>query len=136
MKVKLDAGTKMPTRAHPHDAGLDLYAAEDVCIGPLSYETVNTGTHVEIPPGYVGLLTSKSGMMRRNGLTTRGTIDAGYTGSIQAVVFNHGNTGYRVKAGDKITQMVIMPIITPELELVDELGETERGERGFGSTGR
>lgn len=134
--IKLGFGATMPTRAHEDDAGLDLYAAETVYIPPRDYATVNTGTHVAIPAGYVGLLTSKSGLMRRRGLTCRGTIDAGYTGAIQAIVFNHSDMGYYFKAGDKVTQLVILPIITPELRLVDKLEETERGAGGFGSTGR
>ena len=70
------------------------------------------------------------------GITSRGTIDCGYTGSIKAILFNHGDEGYLIRAGDKITQLVILPIITPEIELVDSLETTERGEGGFGSTGR
>lgn len=136
MKVKLDPGAKMPTRAHPNDAGLDLYAAESARIWPHSWKAVETGVHVAIPEGYVGLLTSKSGLMRNKGLTCRGTIDAGYTGTIQAVMFNHSDAFVEILKGDKVTQMVILPIITPELELVDELEETERGAGGFGSTGR
>ena len=87
IKVKIDENAKMPTRAHETDAGLDLYAAEDVNIWPHSWQTVETGVHVAIPEGYVGLLTSKSGLMRSKGLTCRGTIDSGYTGTIQAVMF-------------------------------------------------
>lgn len=136
MKIKLDPGAKMPTRAHANDAGLDLYAAENVRIWPHSWEAVETGTHVAIPKGYVGLLTSKSGLMRHDGMTCRGTIDADYTGTIQAIMFNHSSQYIEIRKGEKVTQMVILPIITPELELVDEMEETERGDGGFGSTGR
>ena len=135
LKVKLDRGATMPTRAHATDAGLDLYAAEDVNIWPQSWQAVETGVHVAIPEGYVGLLTSKSGLMRSKGLTCRGTIDAGYTGTIQAVLFNHSDVHIRIPKGNKVTQLVILPIITPEVELVDYLDETERGNGGFGSTG-
>lgn len=136
IKVKLDPGAKLPTRAHTKDAGLDIYAAEDAIIRAGSHAIIETGVHIEIPEGYVGLLTSKSGLMSDSGLTCRGTIDADYTGTIKAVVFNQGSQIYSVQAGDKITQLVIVPIITPELEIVDELPETERGADGFGSTGR
>lgn len=136
MRIKLDQGAVMPSRAHEHDAGLDLYAAETAYIAPHSWVAVSTGVHAEIPKGFVGLLTSKSGLMAKHGLTCRGTIDAGYTGTIKAVVFNHSDQVYKVTAGDKVTQMVIMPIITPELELVDVLEQTERGGHGFGSTGK
>ena len=136
MKIMLDEGARMPTRAHKSDAGLDLYAAETVRIWPHSWKAVETGVHIAIPEGYVGLLTSKSGLMRNRGLTCRGTIDSGYTGTIQAIVFNHSDVYVDIHKGDKVTQLVIMPILTPELELVDKLEETERGDNGFGSSGQ
>ena len=135
LKVKLDKGAVMPTRAHKADAGLDLFAAESVRIWPHSWKAIETGVHVEIPEGYVGLLTSKSGLMRSKGLTCRGTIDSGYTGTIQAIIFNHSDVHVEIPKGNKVTQLVILPIITPEIELVDSLEETERGSGGFGSTG-
>ena len=135
MKIALDDGATMPTRAHEYDAGLDLYAAERVRIWPHSWQAVETGVRVAIPQGFVGLLTSKSGLMRHKGMTCRGTIDSGYTGTIQAIMFNHSDTHIEIRKGEKVTQLVIMPIIRPELELVDKLEETERGAGGFGSTG-
>lgn len=135
MKIAIDPGCKAPTRAHEHDAGLDLYAAETAYIAPHTWVTVSTGVHAEIPKGFVGLLTSKSGLMSKHGITCRGTIDAGYTGTIKAVLFNHSDRVFKVEAGQKVTQLVILPIITPELELVEELEKTERGAGGFGSTG-
>lgn len=136
LKIALDPDAKMPTRAHKNDAGLDLYAAENVRIWPHSWRAVETGVHVAIPEGYVGLLTSKSGLMRHSGLTCRGTIDSGYTGTIQAIMFNHSDVFVELRKGDKVTQLVILPIVTPEPELVEKLEETERGAGGFGSTGR
>lgn len=136
MRIVLDAGAKMPTRAHPDDAGLDIYASESMAIPPMHYATVETGVHVEIPKGCVGLLTSKSGLMSKQGITSRGTIDCGYTGAIRVTLFNHGLDWRMVRKGDKISQLVILPILTPNLEAVDSLGETERGDCGFGSTGR
>ena len=135
MKVMLDEGAKMPTRSHVDDAGLDLYSMRDGYVFAGEHEVFDTGVHVEIPRGYVGLLTSKSGLMGK-GITSRGTIDSGYTGSIKAVLFNHSGESYLVRKGDKITQLVLLPIITPELELVEELENTERAGNGFGSTGR
>ena len=135
MKIMLDEGARMPTRAHKSDAGLDLYAAETVRIWPHSWKAVETGVHIAIPEGYVGLLTSKSGLMRNRGLTCRGTIDSGYTGTIQAIVFNHSDVYVDIHKGDKVTQLVIMPILTPELEPVETLEDTERGDNGFGSSG-
>lgn len=136
MKVMLDPGAVAPTRAHAYDAGLDLYAAERKVIRAKDFETVETGIHVEIPKGYVGLLTSKSGLMAKHGITCRGTIDCGYTGSVKAVLFNHGGKDYIVQKGDKVTQLVVLPCWLPDVDLVDHLDDTDRGEGGFGSTGR
>lgn len=135
IKVKLDGGAYEPTRAHKEDAGLDLRSTVDTWVHPGEHMMIDTGVHVQIPTGYVGLITSKSGLMGK-GLTVRGTIDCGFVGSIKAVMFNHGDEGYLIHKGDKICQLVLLPIITPELELVSHLDETERGADGFGSTGR
>ena len=136
MKIKLDEGAYMPVRAHATDAGLDLFSPVRQVIQANDWGSIDTGVHVEIPNGYVGMITSKSGLMASKGITSRGTIDCGYTGSIKAVLFNHSNEYFVVEKGQKITQLVLMPIITPELELVDSLEETDRGANGFGSTGR
>ena len=136
MKIMLDDGAKMPTRAHPYDAGLDLYAMEDGYIRCNQSKTFDTGTHIEIPEGFVGLVKSKSGLMCNHGILTDGTIDAHYNGPIKVCLFNHGSSKYEVKAGDKIAQLVITPCMLPKLELVDSLEETDRGDNGFGSTGR
>lgn len=135
IKVMVDPGCHIPTRAHPADAGLDLYAAKGGIIWPKCRKIFGTGTHAKIEKGFVGLLTSKSGMMAK-GITSRGTIDSGYTGEIRAVLFNHSWKFVRIKPGQKITQLVIMPIITPVPHIVDKLEDTERGEGGFGSTGK
>lgn len=136
IKIKLDDGAKMPTRAHSSDAGLDLYAREDAIIESNDSAIFDTGVHVEIPEGYVGFLKSKSGLNVKHGLTSEGVIDAGYTGSIVVKLYNNKDRDYEMKKGDKISQLVILPIITPDLELVDSLDDTDRGEKGFGSSGR
>ncbi len=150
MKVMLDPGAKMPTRAHETDAGLDLYAPEDVWVPgcelrhiinlhnteiKVGAATIDTGVHVEIPAGYVGMVKSKSGLNVKYGITSEGVIDAGYTGSIRVKLYNHSEKPMGIKKGQKISQLVILPIITPELELVGSLEETARGGGGFGSTG-
>ena len=135
MKVKLDPGAVKPTREHINDAGLDLYSPVSLWLHPGCHEVIDTGVHIAIPEGHVGLITSKSGLMAK-GITSRGTIDSGYTGSIKAVLYNHGGEGYQIKAGDKVTQLVILPCIMPPIEIVDELEETDRSSGGFGSTGR
>lgn len=136
MKIKLDKGAFMPTRAHEDDAGLDIYAMEDKIVPLFGSAIFDTGVHIELPKGTVGMLKSKSGLNVKHGLTSEGVIDVGYTGSICVKLYNNGYLPYKVKKGDKISQLVIMPILTPTLELVEDLGETERGSGGFGSTGR
>lgn len=135
MKIKLDPGAYMPERAHVLDAGLDLRTPVDVVIPAGGSAVVDTGVHVAIPMGYVGMLKSKSGLNIKNGITSEGVIDAGYTGAIVAKLYNNGDDDKELKAGQKVTQLVIIPIATPELELVTVLPETERGGNGFGSTG-
>ena len=135
MRITMDVGSFKPTRAHPNDAGLDLYAMHSAVIPPCGHTKIETGIHAEIPVGYVGLLTSKSGLMAK-GITSRGTIDSGYTGSIKAVLYNHSHKCVEIEAGQKITQLVILPIITPELEVVESLEETDRADGGFGSSGK
>ena len=136
IKVKLDEGAIMPTRAHDTDAGIDIYTPVRVVLRGRASETVDTGLHVEIPPGYVGMLKSKSGLMRWDEITSDGTIDAGYSGSICVTLFNHGDRLLIFRPGEKISQLVIIPCLTEGLEQVDEIASGERGENGFGSTGR
>lgn len=136
MKIMLDNGAKMPTRAHSTDAGLDLYAMDTQIIPAKESAVFDTGVHVELPEGTAGFLKSKSGLNTKHGITSEGVIDVGYTGSIVAKLYNHSGMDYNVNAGDKITQLVIVPILTPELELVESFGETDRGNNGFGSTGK
>ena len=146
MKIMLDEGAKV-SRAHPFDAGLDLHTPIAICVPEtryseffeeveIGYAIVDTGVHVEIPEGYVGFIKSKSGLNVKHGLTAEGVIDAHYTGSICVKLYNHTPIEHHFDAGDKIAQLVIVPCLLPELELVDKLEETDRGDNGFGSTGR
>ena len=136
MKIKLDKGAYMPTRAHSTDAGLDLRAMFGQIVPAKESATFDTGVHIQLPPGTAGLLVSKSGLNVNHDITSTGLIDEGYTGSIRVKLYNHGGYDYHVKRGDKIGQLVILPVIKPELETVEILEETERGAGGFGSTGR
>jgi dUTP pyrophosphatase len=136
IKIKLDEGARIPTRAHSTDAGLDIYAREEQIVPAKESAIFDTGVHIELPIGTVGMLKSKSGLNVKYGITSEGVIDVGYTGSIKVKLYNHSGFDYRVKAGDKISQLVILPIITPTLYLVESLEETERGDNGFGSSGR
>ena len=145
MKIVLDEGAVMPTRAHQFDAGLDLYAPEMVVV-PASYSqfgnvtvgavTIDTGVHVQIPQGCVGMLKSKSGLNCHYGITGEGVIDSGYTGSIHVKLYNHTGKAFQILRGEKSSQLVILPCVLPDLEVVDHLDDTERGTGGFGSTGR
>lgn len=136
MKVMLDKWAYMPTRAHSTDAGLDLYSPVDVMIMPQANTVIDTGVHVELPPGSVGFLKSKSGLNVKHGILGEGVIDAGYTGSIRVKLYNHGGERYYIQRGDKITQLVILPVMLLNLEKVEMLEDTDRGANGFGSTGR
>ena len=136
MKIVLDEGAILPRRAHMWDAGMDLFAVEGQTIPARGSATFDTGVHIDIPPSFVGFLKSKSGLNVKHKLTSEGVIDCGYTGSIVVKLYNHSDIPYEVQAGDKISQLVLMPVMLPELEVVDELAPTDRGDNGFGSTGR
>lgn len=136
IKIKLDKGAKMPTRAHEYDAGLDIYSREEQIVPAKESAIFDTGVHIELPLGTVGMLKSKSGLNVKYGITSEGVIDYGYTGSIIVKLYNNSGFDYRVKAGDKISQLVVLPIHTPIPHLVASLEETERGDNGFGSSGR
>lgn len=136
MKIKLEPWAIMPTRAHDTDAGLDLYAAEDRVVPAHGSATFDTGVHVQLPPLTAGMLKSKSGLNVKHNITSDGVIDVGYTGSICVKLYNHSGIPYTVKRGDKISQLVVVDIHIPHIQVVDELEKTERGNNGFGSTGR
>lgn len=136
IKIKLSGNAIKPTRAHEDDAGYDLYTPEMLIIKPGKSAKVDTGVHIQIPKGYVGMLKSKSGLNVNKNLIGEGVIDSGYTGSIVVKLYNLGDNIALINPGDKIIQLVLMPIITPELEIVETLEATDRGDGGFGSTGR
>lgn len=129
-------GGIMPTKAHKADAGFDLYAPYSFEVYARGNTTVDLGVHFEIPEGYVGFLKSKSGLNVNANLMCEGVIDSGYTGSIVAKIYNCGNKDYHFEIGDKVTQIVFLPIPEVELNEVNTLDSTERGANGFGSTGR
>lgn len=137
MKIKLDKGAKMPLRVHRQDAGLDLHSMEMATIFPGESWTFDTGVHIALEPGTYGKIESKSGLnVKHDIVSCGGVVDEGFTGSIRVKLYNLGHEAYTFYPGDKIAQLVIMPYLAPELELVDELDETERGANGFGSSGR
>ena len=136
MKIVLEKGAYKPCKAHPEDAGFDLMARECQIVPAHGSAIFDTGVHIEIPQGFVGFLKSKSGLNVKHGITSEGVIDAGYTGGICVKLYNNTQVPYLVKKGDKITQLVILPIYSDELEVVGSLDETARGNNGFGSSGR
>lgn len=136
MNIQLDKQALMPVRTHDTDAGLDLLSPVDTVIPAHGAVTIDTGVHIELPPNTAGFLKSKSGLNMKYGITSEGVVDVGYTGSITVKLYNHSGMDYSVRRGDKISQLVVVKIDTPELVLVDKLADTERGNGGFGSTGR
>ena len=136
MKVVLDNGAFEPTRGNEDDAGLDLYSPIDSVVPAHGSVSIDTGVHMEIPRGYAGVLISKSGLMKNHGLRTSGLIDSGYTGSIQAIVFNNTDTDYEISRGDRITQIIIISCLIQDVEIVSSFKGGTRGNNGFGSTGK
>lgn len=136
MKVKLDEGAKMPVRVHDTDAGLDLYALESGSLPAHGYRTFRTGVHIELPHCCCGLLVSRSGLNSKCGITSTGLIDEGYKGEILVTLHNHSSWPYLVAHGDKISQLVILPVRYVTLEQVDDIPGGTRGNNGFGSSGR
>jgi len=136
MKVMLDDGAFMPTRAHETDAGLDLYCREGKMLWAGQSVIFDTGVHIELPKGFYGKIESKSGLNVNEGIVSLGgVIDEGYTGSIAVKLYNFGIQSKLFNRGEKIAQLVIMPYSAPELEEAESLSETDRGSNGFGSTG-
>ena len=136
MKIKLDAGAFVPVREHTTDAGADLRSPVYALIPARGSFVIDTGVHIQLPHGYVGMLKSKSGLNVKHGITSEGVIDEGYTGAIKAKLYNHSKKDYVIERGDKITQLVIIPCEYVKFDLVDYLEDSERGGDGFGSTGK
>jgi dUTP pyrophosphatase len=130
----------LPTRAHGGDAGLDLYAAEPARIGPGERTNVGTGVSVQLPPGMAGLVVPRSGLAARHGITlvnTPGVIDAGYRGELRVLLLNTDRAAtFAVAPGDRIAQLVVVRVDLLAPVAVAELDESERGNGGFGSSGR
>src|SRR5882757_9580068 len=138
LKLKDDA--VVPTRAHPGDAGLDLYSTEVAHLGPGERWSVGTGIAVEIPAGHAGLVLPRSGLAREHGISlvnSPGLIDAGYRGEVRVLLLNTDPAEtVRIEAGARIAQLVLTPVATPEPIEATALGDSARGDGGFGSTGR
>ena len=139
VKVALSEGAVLPSYQTEHAAGMDMRCSEDFTLYPGERRLVSTGIRVAIPPGYEGQVRPRSGLAIKQGLSlvnSPGTIDADYRGEIGVILINHGADVVTFNAGDRIAQLVICPVVRADLVVVDPLEETERGEGGFGSTGK
>ncbi len=134
---KLNPQAVFPDYSHPGDAGLNLYSLEDYLLQPRERHAFATGLAIEFEPGYVGLIKDRSGLAFKHGLhALAGVIDAGYRGEYKIVLINLGSQVYHIKRGDKIAQLLIMPVIQAEIIEADQLSGSSRGSGGFGSTGK
>ena len=136
--LRLVDSATLPKYEHEDDSGLDLFSIEEQEILPGEAILTRTGISVELPQGTEAQIRPRSGLAHKHSITvlnTPGTIDAGYRGEIGVILVNHGNDPFKVLKNMKIAQMVIAPVLRAEIEEVDSLSETLRGEGGFGSTG-
>lgn len=136
MKIVLDEDAYMPTKAHLDDAGFDLYSPISVVVPKRGYVSIDTGVHIQIPSGMVGFLKSKSGLNVKHSILSEGVIDCGYTGTIVVKLYNHSDIDYKIEKGNKITQIVFLPIPSITLKQVECLENSDRGNNGFGSSGK
>ena len=136
MRIKLDEGAFPPVREHETDAGMDIRAIQAGIVRAGGSRTFHTGVHVELPKGTAGLFVSKSGLMVHHDITSTGLVDEGFDGEVMVKLFNHGSTDYFVARGDKIGQLVVMPVLYEPVEIVNSINGGERGSNGFGSTDR
>jgi len=138
LRVKsLGPNFKSPFRKHKTDAGYDIHAAEEWILSPGDWHAVSTQMAVAIPPGYYGRVAPRSGLAFKHAIDVlAGVCDSSFRGEIKAILINHGKEDYKIEIGDRIAQLIIEKIATPPVEVVDDLDETDRGEGGFGSTGK
>lgn len=139
IKIKLLSNTaKMPEYQSNGAAAFDLCSTENLVVPPGDWRMVGTGLSFEIPTGYVGYVHARSGLAAKSGISMvngTGVIDSDYRGEVKGIVMNNGQSGFQIRVGDRIAQMVIVELPKVELVQVNELGETVRGVGGFGSTG-
>jgi dUTP pyrophosphatase len=136
---RLDDRAQLPTRAYPGDAGLDLYALDDGVLAPGERASIRTGIAIEIPDGQAGLVLPRSGLAARHGIAivnAPGLIDSGYRGEVRVLLLNTDRTAsFTFSSGERIAQLVLVRIETPEIVEVEALATSERGAGGFGSSG-
>ena len=142
LKIKLqrlDPEIPLPSYAHQTDAGCDLYSRISITLNPGERALIPTGIKIGIPPGYAGFIQPRSGLAYKQGISivnSPGLVDSGYRGEVAVIIINQDpNKSCKIRRGDKICQLVIQKVQVPEFEVVEQLGETERGKAGFGSSG-
>lgn len=136
VNVKLDEGAFLPVRAHGTDAGADIRSPKGFVLSGKNSAVIHTGVHVQLPPSTVGILKSKSGLNVNHDIIGEGVIDEGYSGEIVVKLYNMGRTPHTFRRGDKLIQLLVVPVLYCGFEQVDEIDAGERGSNGFGSTGR
>ena len=142
MKVKIlktDKDLPTPKYAHEGDAGMDLYSAEELVLRPGEHKLVQTGIRIAVPAGYEMQVRPRSGLAAKHGISVvnaPGTIDSQYRGPVGVILINHGKNDFEIKKGDRIAQIVLNKFETIDFHEVEELDDTQRGEGGFGSTGK
>ena len=138
LKIKKVEEVKTPSYANPGDAGLDLYSAESVVLKPGERKVVSSGIKIAVPDGYEAQVRPKSGLAAKHGISvvnTPGTVDSGYRGVVGVILINHGTEDFSIEKNSKIAQMIINKVERADIEEVDDLDDTKRGEGGFGSSG-
>ena len=133
---KLSPYAILPTRAHKEDVGLDIYSLDSATVEPGKGHTFSTGIAGEFIPGYVGMLADRSSMAKKGFKLSGGIIDPGYSGELMVVLRNISSISLHVSKGDRIAQLLIIPALTPEVIEVEELSDSVRKDKGFGSSGR
>lgn len=138
LKVKKLSDVKLPKKAHPNDAGIDLHSAVDTCIPANSHSKIPTGIAIELTPGTAGFIQPRSGLAAKSGITvlnSPGLIDSGYRGEIEVILMNHSPDPFFIKKNDRIAQLVVQNVWLVTPTEVDELSDSDRGSTGFGDSG-
>lgn len=136
LKFKILDPECMPYKKYPTDAGYDLRAREATQVIPGGMVKIGAGVAVEIPPGHVGDIRPRSSISAKGLVLPIGTVDPGYTGEVGIILINAGNKAEYITKGERIAQLVVLPCLSEDIEVVNELPESDRGKQGFGSTGR
>lgn len=133
----LTEAAKAPTRGSALAAGYDIYSSASSIVPAYGQAMVETGIAIAVPEGTYGRVAPRSGLAAKHGIDTgAGVIDADYRGEVKVILFNHSSKDYQIQAGDRIAQLILEQIVTPEVQVVEQLADTVRGAGGFGSTGK